>query len=71
MVKQAVEIKAGVKTSEFWLTLLPYALFILKESFGLDFEYEIIVDGVLGLIAFITSVVYVIGRFKLKKEAVN
>ena len=58
--------KAGVKTTEFYLVLIPYALMILKTIFNIELEQEIIANGILGIVSLVTTGFYIWSRVQLK-----
>lgn len=63
-----MQIKSGVRTSEFYLSLIPIVLLFLSQIFNFDLDEGIITEGVLGVVSAITAGVYVHGRSKLKLE---
>ena len=60
-------MKSGIKSTEFYITLLPFLLLVVKEVSGIEFEAEPIVNGILGLSALVSSVLYIRGRILLKR----
>ena len=66
-----MEIKAGIKTSEFWMSLLPFVILAIKEFSGVELEQDIIANGILGVFGTVTAVAYIISRFKLKAKAIE
>ena len=63
-----MELKAGYKTTEFWISLLPFILLAIKQFSGIELEQGVIVDGIMGAFGVITAVAYIISRFKLKTK---
>lgn len=59
-------IKPGVKTSEFYLTLIPMALLFLNQVFGFDLDEGIVTEGILGAVSAVTAGIYIYGRVQLK-----
>lgn len=59
-------IKSGVKTSEFYLTLIPMALLFLNQVFGFDLDEGIVTEGILGAVSAVTAGIYIYGRVQLK-----
>lgn len=60
------ELKSGYRTTEFWVTVLPFVLILIKQIAGVELEQGPIVDGILGLVGVVTAVTYIVSRFKLK-----
>ncbi len=61
-----VNTKPGVKTTEFYIVLIPYALMILKQVFNVDIDQEVIVNGILGIISVVTTGFYIWSRVQVK-----
>jgi uncharacterized membrane protein len=66
-----MEIKPGYQTTEFWVTILPFVLLIVKQFTGVELEQDVIVNGILGLFGVISAIAYIISRFKLKTKAMD
>ncbi len=66
-----MKISSGYKTTEFWLAAIPTLVVVIKQFTGVEFEAQPIVDGILGLIAVIGSVSYIISRTKIKVEEIR
>ena len=65
-----MNLKPGWKTSEFWISLLPYVLIFFSKVFGLTFDQNVVAQGITGLFAVITTVAYIWTRVQLKKTAI-
>ncbi len=63
---KSVSTKPGVKTTEFYLVLIPYALMILKTVFNIELDQEVIANGILGLISLVTTGFYIWSRVQVK-----
>ena len=61
--------KPGVKTTEFYLTLIPFALIILKQIFNVQLDQEIVVNGILGIVSVVTTGFYIWSRVMVKLSA--
>jgi uncharacterized membrane protein len=66
-----MDIKPGVKTTEFWMTLVPMILLVVKSLTGVQFEADIIVNGILGAVTAISTVAYIWSRVSVKREALR
>ena len=63
---KVVNTKPGVKTTEFYLVLIPYALMVITQVFQIELEQEVIINGILGLVAVVNTGFYIWSRVQLK-----
>lgn len=67
--QEPVNLKSGVKTTEFYIALIPYALMILKTVFNIELEQELITNGILGIVSLVTTGFYIWSRVQVKLSA--
>jgi uncharacterized membrane protein len=63
--------KPGYKTTEFYITLLPYILIAVKTLFGIDLNSDQITNGALGVVAVCSTISYIWSRTRLKQSAMS
>ena len=71
-----MKLKSGIKTSEFWITLLPTVIATLVltgviEEGDTDLVVGLAKDIVAGIVAVASIVTYIVNRSGLKKEIVR
>ena len=63
--------KPGYKTTEFYITLVPYILIAVKTLFGVDLNSDQITNGILGVVAVCSTISYIWSRTRLKQSAMS
>lgn len=58
--------KSGIKTTEFGVTLMPYLVLAIKNLFGIELDGDVLIEGVLGLVALINTALYIWSRTQIK-----
>lgn len=71
-----MQINSGIKTSEFWVTLLPTVIAMLVltgviDQGDTDMTMSLAKDIVSGIIALVSITTYIVNRSNLKKEIVK
>lgn len=71
-----MQINNGIKTSEFWVTLLPTVIAMLVvtgviDPGDTDMTMSLAKDAVAGIVALVSIVTYIVNRSNLKKEIVK
>lgn len=70
------EVKSGVKTSEFWVTLIPQLATVLVvvgvlPSEDVDAIVKAIAGVITGIVSLVSLIAYIRSRLELKKQAMR